>query len=479
MLLDQKISLNNLLFVFVIIASIFFIFADKSGSYMYNFEPEFLTFTSVLLISIILNHYYKSIFLEILIFYVVVFFFFRICLLVYPNIPNQFSMNDIHADDIKQSFFILTICFTSLVSSIIIVNPRVNRNLPELQSKLVFSVLSFSLFMVLINFYITTVIKGDTRVLGTVAILFTVFSSDNMILLSIITFVLSSKNDLKKYWYLILPIISVFLMNSLYNGTKAGIFLCALYLLMAIWTLKGVIKLTLLQLITSASIMFFGIIVYFIGSYLRVFRLGSSTLTESLGKIPLINTEVIEATLFALSYRIGYFDAFVNFVSNEIYWSKVSIQHYFQAIIDKITPGFDLFGAAFVSRLFHDAKKLGHPPEDSVMNSIQMTGFAENYILFGYFVIIAYIIILLFVKYLLKSFRQLSPLSSGLFSTLIVHFYWKWLEGYGYDMLIINELIYRLIFLLFIMIFLIRDIKITPININFNSKNIFNYQVKK
>lgn len=471
--LVQKISLNSMLFAFVFFASIFFTFADKSGSYMYNLEPEFLTFSSVLLISIILNHYYKSIFLEILIFYVVVFFFFRICLLTYPNIPNQFLLNDIHADDIKNSFFILTVCFISFVFSILIVNPRVNRNLPELQSKLVFSVLLFCFFMVSINFYISTAIGGDTRLLGTAAIIFTIFSSDNMVFLSIVTFVLCSKNDLKKYWYLISPMIFIFVLNSLYNGTKAGIFLYILYFLMATWTLKGVIRLSLLQLITSAFILFFGIILFFIGSYLRVFSTGSSTLIDSLAKIPSIDAETIQGTLFALSYRIGYFDDFVNFVSNEIYWSVVTFQNYFQAIVDKLTPGFDLFGVAFVSRLFHEAKKLGHPPEDGVMNSIQMTGFAENYILFGYFVIITYIVILLFFKYSLKFFKQLSPISSGLFSTILVHLYWKWIEGYGYDMLLINELAYRLIFLLFVITFILREIKITPININFNSKNAY------
>ena len=124
MFLTRKIPLNTWMFCFVVTASVLFLILDKTGSYMYNLEFEYLIFALLILISILLNHYFKNVFLEVLIIFTILFFLIRLLVLTNGNLSNQFVLQNLSHEDVQNSLSLLSFIYFSLASSIIIINPK-------------------------------------------------------------------------------------------------------------------------------------------------------------------------------------------------------------------------------------------------------------------------------------------------------------------------------------------------------------------
>jgi hypothetical protein len=481
------------MFFFVLFLNIIFLAADKTFSYMYNLEFEFLVFSGLILITIVINHVFKSIFLEILIAYTIIFFLVRMVFLVNGDASNQFQIRGLTYENVEDSMHLLSFIYSSLVLAIIIVNPRIDRTnlIQSKESKLLHFVFTFVFLVLCIHFYLA-LNRGlgfsPEDKLGSASIIMTILNEDNLLFLFFVTLMITPYSILKKYWFYLVAIVPTYVLLSLYNGNKSGIFVLAIYFLLTMWAMKGVIFLSMKNIFQMGFLTVFAGFIFMVGTLTRMAKFnvvigGTGTVnrygyTDALKDIPTllgfgqgsgaIKPGTLDGAIQFVSYRIGYFDSFVDFVSTKAYGQYVSIGHYFKAIVDKLTPGYDVFNTPFASRMFTYARSgtdLGSiytSSNKNIMNSDQITGFAENYILFGYGALIPFILIMLIFGYLVKWFQHFSPIARGLFLTLMVHAYWKWIEGFGYDMLLVNEVTYRLIFFLIVICFVTKDISITP-----------------
>ena len=99
--------------------------------------------------------------------------------------------------------------------------------------------------------------------------------------------------------------------------------------------------------------------------------------------------DFIYKAIGAISSRLSYIDFSVNKISSSIiYVDFININYYFKAIVDKLTPGFDLYNLPFVTRSVYWISKDSVPSGKSIMNSELIPIYAELDILFGTYSII-------------------------------------------------------------------------------------------
>ena len=103
------------------------------------------------------------------------------------------------------------------------------------------------------------------------------------------------------------------------------------------------------------------------------------------------------------------------------------------AVIDKITPGFDIFHKSYMSRALYWARE-GMTYEGT--NSEQITLFAESYILFGFFSILIYFFFLFSFRLALQYYRNMLSIKFAFYSFFVLQVFYDWIIGFGLDMLI-------------------------------------------
>ena len=127
----------------------------------------------------------------------------------------------------------------------------------------------------------------------------------------------------------------------------------------------------------------------------------------------------------------------------------ININYYFKSIIDRLTPGLDLYNVPLVKNKLYGI--LIGPGQYS--NSIQFTFFAENSIIFG----IYSIFYIFFVIFILKFIFQKIILSKNnilklVYLGFVYQIFWLWITGFGFDYFFV-KIVYLIIFLIPISIF--------------------------
>jgi hypothetical protein len=143
--------------------------------------------------------------------------------------------------------------------------------------------------------------------------------------------------------------------------------------------------------------------------------------------------DAISALVHLFSYRIGYLDFFLEKLSLEIYRPVVTFNYYYKSVIDKITPGFDVFHTSYMSRALYWARE-GMTYEGT--NSEQITLFAESYILFGFFSILIYFLFLFSFRLALQYYKNMLSIKYAFYSFFVLQVFYDWIIGFGLDMLI-------------------------------------------
>ena len=107
-----------------------------------------------------------------------------------------------------------------------------------------------------------------------------------------------------------------------------------------------------------------------------------------------------------ISERTGFFDFYVEKISNyeKYYKDKINLNYYSKPVIDRLSPGVDIFNVPFASKTLHDKYYSTFNLENNKeyfsqhTNSEQITIFAETEALFGNFSLIYYCMIFLILK---------------------------------------------------------------------------------
>lgn len=270
------------------------------------------------------------------------------------------------------------------------------------------------------------------------AILSAILRIDNFIIL-LFSFFIFFKDEMKKKEKIILIVICVLLLfyYIVFTFSKAIILLLALIFLSNATLLNKKIKISIANLIILFLLFS---VTFFIPTYIKNPDYANIISIAKDGAI-------FEFVFTGLIGRLSYFEFYLEKMINiDFYITFINLEYYFKVIIDKITPGFDVYNLGFASRELYKSYFTMNDP--NVMNSEQITIFAEAFMLFKYFSLLYYVLVIFLLIYSLKFFSKNIKFINYLIMNYILYIFLSWLLGIGLDQLIIKiELLTLFIFL--------------------------------
>jgi len=444
--------------------------------------------TLVLTASVLINQRLRNPYVDIL--HIVFFFFYvlrAIALLLYP-LSSDLLNPPLPIGSVTKSTVFLILAFISLAvgCQLFLRSPLVEMGtLTPLETSLIKAALWISTVLTLANAYfnISTFMDCKYVYLGVAnsafAILHAVFDSWRVLIL--LTPILVLYGGFLSNSERLMAIGNLVLLGGvgIYMGQKSSVLQILLYLLFPL-----VLKLRSSERVKPTKLISYSILIvalamagFMLGKVMRVVQLNNYGCTGDQSKIEILSysglilagqgsqefaakpsavrsSQTLEIMMNSLSYRTGYFDFFVEKFSNPAYLEVVTFKQYFMAIIDKVTPGFDVFNVPFVSRTIYYV----HHPEavpGEMTNSEQITLFGEAGLLFGW----GALLYLPFVCWLLGRMHRIlhrvagsSMLTKNLVYLFVLQFFYYWIEGMGLDMLLVLNLLHTGIFILGILI---------------------------
>lgn len=448
----MKIRFDHILMLVVLAVFLFFFFSEKQRTYLSGSEAQVYLLLAATFASLFVNLRFKNEFLEILNLVFVLFYICRVPFLFSDNVASDVISRHVDTRDIPWYITVLTIQFLFLVVSILAINPRIPRGNISLKSESLFKkVLEFSLFILLIHFtYIFLFWKYGVDIgINVIAIFLELFQVSNLLMLVIVSAVMVEREILSKYKSAVISFLLLVVVYDLYIGQKSSLLMIMLLAYLAMIVVRGPLVLKVREFLIISMFGVFSFVLYFLGAAVRANWISHAPIFDHV-------TAMINGGLSTLSntvsYRIGYFDFFIDKVSNPAYKPYVNFTYYFEALVDKLTPGFDIFNVPFLSRTLYNAY-FGKSPE-GINNSELLTVFAEGHLLFGFFSFFMYLLILFFIKRLILSFKSSSGFVYGLYYMYIVSFFYSWIVGSGLDMLVAIDLVYKGIFVFFTIYFI-------------------------
>jgi len=435
----MKIRLNSILIIFVLTVLCFFFIADTSGTYLNGLEAQVFLLIGVALASLLINSRFNNEFLEVLNVVFVIFYICRIPFVFMDNVASDVLLRQVDMYNNPWYLIVLAVQYFSLLLCILAINPRIPReNITNFISEPIFKkILLFSSLLMVGNIVKTIFffsIYGGT-LSHIPAILKTIFTVNNIMMLIFVSSLMVEKGLLRKYKYAVGGIFLVALLISLREGSKSGLIQLVLLIYLAMLVVRGPTVFNIRGLFVLGFIGLSTLLLFSIGKVVRAMSVNNQ------GMDPEVFVYYFHRFFFVLgdwsdqintfSYRVGYLDFFIQKISDPVYEPYVSFTYYAKALVDKITPGFDVFGVPFASRAIFSAY---HGPSGSVLNSELITVFAEGHLLLGFFSFLLYSIILLIAKWAFLSFKASSVASFSLFYTYIVFSFYWWLTGSGLDM---------------------------------------------
>lgn len=436
----MKLSLNSILITLTIFIFGYFVFTDKRLSYLNDFDVQVCFLILITLGSLLINIILKNIFLELINLIFVIFYLGRIPFLLDSRVITNVINYDVDLGDIGWALNVLIYQYAALVFCTILVNPKINRKKFQFVSKATFlRLIRFSLVVFIINLYNTFFIYDlNAPTLGSFfAILGQIFPINIALLIVAMLYLLGDELMVKKYLPYMLGVGLGFIASVLYTGSKSGTLSVVLILYLTSLIVRGPFAFRSKTIFYILPLGVMSIALFFLGDAFKFYRRGMIELDQIFDKVINYNVDLVASYAHTFSFRIGYLDFFIEKLSLEIYRPVVTLDYYYMSVIDKITPGFDVFGKSYMSRALYWARE-GMTYEGT--NSEQITLFAESFILFGFFSILIYFIFLLSFRLALQFFRKMPSINYAFYSFFVLQFFYDWIVGFGLDMLIAQSL---------------------------------------
>lgn len=445
----MKISLNSILITTVIAVFLFFFFADKSWTYLNTSEAQVYLLLAVTFFALVINTRFNNEFLEILNVVFVIFYICRIPFIFSHSVASDVLQKGVDISQISWFLTVLAYQYLVLVICILIVNPRIPRwYLDNHISEFIYSrVLIFLLIIILYSSYLGFFILDlHNNVLTNIpSILKTIFTIKNALFVLILSSFMVEKKLFLKYKYLVFLCLILSISVIVFQGGKSILLEIILITYIAMVVLYGPFTFKLRSILISFISIISALIMFFVGSIFRNHQIAGGWsdggILHQLWAQATVKTTIYDF-MHAISYRIGYFDFYIEIMSNPSYEKYVNFSYYFKTVVDKLTPGFDIFNVAFMSRMLYYAY---YESSSTIMNSVLVTVFAESHLLFGFFSFCLFLPLLFFFKYALLCIKTSSRLSDALFSFYLIYLFYWWLTGMGLDMWV-TTLVYDGIF---------------------------------
>lgn len=453
------------------------------------YEARYLVglMTLVLTTSVLINQRLRNPYADIL--HIVFFFFYVVratTLLLYP-LSSDLLNPPLPIGSVSRSTVFLILAFISLVvgCQLFLRRPIVETgDLTPQETSLIKAILWISTLLMLANacFDVITFAACKDVYLGIANSVFAILDAvfDSWRVLILLTPILALYGGLLSSSDRLMAIGNLVLLGGvgIYMGQKSSVLQIILYLLFPL-----VLKLRSSERVKLTKLMIYSVLIialamagFALGKVMRVVQLNNYGCTGDHSKIEMLAysglildgqaSQEIAATshvgrsnrafdiMNSLSYRTGYFDFFVEKLSNPAYLEVVTFKQYFMAITDKVTPGFDVFNVPFISRTIYYAHHPDAVPGE-MTNSEQITLFGEAGLLFGW----GALLYLPFVCWLLgKTHRILhrlagsSMLAKNLVYLFMLQLFYYWIEGMGLDMLLVLNLLHTGIFMLSVLL---------------------------
>jgi len=343
---------------------------------------------------------------------------------------------------------VLAFQYLSLIACILLINPKIpSLNLGDISESTIRKILKYSFLIILINLinYFLFWRIGETTLNNFFAILSAIFPVTSVLgMLSLLLFFVEKK-VLSKYRKIILLYFVIIIAAITYTGSKSGLPQILLALLLAITVIYGTsFKISLKFFLGMIITAIFSITLFFLGVGFNLYQRSQISI-DRISNLLVENLDEISVLFASASYRIGYLDFYIQKYSNDIYRSVVNLDNYFKASVDLLTPGFDVFYIPLVSRAIFTA----YHGESAGPNSELLTVFAESHMLFGYFSFLAYLLILIAIKQMLKKIKFSYSFGCLMFYLYLVSAFYTWLVGTGLDFTFTHAIIYNGIFVVF------------------------------
>jgi hypothetical protein len=432
----MRISLNSILIILTIFICGYFILADKSASYLSGFDFQIYLLILSTLGSLFINIALKNIFLEVINVIFVIFYLGRIPFILDDGVFSDVISYNVNSSDIGWGLYVLVYQYTALVICTVVVNPKIQRNKFQFVSRAVFlRLIKFSSVILIVNLYNTFVItQFNVATLGSfLAVLGQVLPINIALMIVCMLLLLGEEPLIKKYRLYMMSVGLGVVAAVLYGGSKSGMLQVLLMLYLTNLIVRGpfVFRLkTILYLIPLATI---SVTLFFLGNAFKFYRRGLIEFDGILDRATGAGLNVVSMFVHSFSYRIGYLDFYLEKISFEPYRTVVAFSYYFMSVIDKITPGFDVFEKPYMSRAIYWVRE-GMSYEGQ--NSELITVFAESDILFGFFSIVMYFLFLLATRLALQYYKKKLSIKYAFYSFFVLQVFYNWVSGSGLDMLI-------------------------------------------
>ncbi len=445
----MAIRIYHILLMAVLTVGAIFLVADINSSYLAAAENAIYLLLLISFVAIVINIKFKNVFLELLNIVFVIFYISRIPFVINESVVSDVILRNVNPDVISSSLIVLAFQYSILIACIILVNPKIpQRNLEPIPETTIRKILLYSFIIIALNLinYIFYWKLDQATLNNFFAILSAIFPITSVLgMLALLLFCVE-KSVLAKYRNIILIFFAIIILTIMYTGSKSGILQIMLALLLAVNVIFGTsfkISLRLLLGLIIAACLSVGL--FFLGIGFNFYQRGQIML----GVIPDMLAQGLNdmSIIFSgVSYRIGFLDFFIEKYSNDTYRSVVNLGNYLMAVVDLLTPGFDVFNdVPLVSRAIYTV----YHGESAGPNSEELTVFAESQILFGYFSFLVFLLILLALKIMLKKFKFSYSFGYYLFYFYVASLFYGWISGMGLDFTFVHDFVYKGIFVIF------------------------------
>lgn len=429
--------------------------ASPSSATLHNNRATVCTMLVVWILGVFVNNRLKNPLADLINIVFFLFYCIRGAMLLIWDLEGDISKLVENGNDISSAINYITISYsTILLSTIIFFKDQFNiiNNLKNINRTRINAIVNICYVIILLNgilYYIQyngLVISGFFGSL--VAIVQTVFNSWQCFILIMPIFVFYYEEFRPHEIILALIIFGFYIINMTLIGNKSAGAQLILYLLFPILIkIRLVNKFNLRRYIPFTLLLaFLTWIVFLSGKFMRVFILNNYQLDVALRGISNFSEILIH-----FLYRISYLDFSVEKITNPKYAEVINLKYYMMSIVDKLTPGFDLFNVPFISRtiyyVHHNAST-----NTTVTNSEILTNFGESWQLFGWFSLIYYFVFIYALSLLHRCVLKCIGKGDYLYRVIVAVFFMQlvyyWIEGMGLDMFIVLHVIYTTFFLI-------------------------------
>jgi hypothetical protein len=454
----------TLLFSFLSLGLFLLLFLDYS---IFFFKDKISILASYVLFYFFffIEKKYKNIFLEVLNIFFLFFFIFRASTIEYFHLYNFSFIKEykLISIDFYKYILILNLQYLLLATSILLIRPQFKNFSIVLKNEFFFKIiiyfLIFFLFSLTVYYKIFPVFQEHDN-LRILKIFFYIFNFDKIMIISIFLLFYSELHLIKKYKYILIFIIFCSITSPLLlSGTKSSLLEFALYSFL-FFQFKKKKNYNLKYINFFLIFLILSLILFSFAKILKTHYLNIQLNISDGDLVRIYDSINLYSYIWAFIYRISFFDYFFLFVQDSAYENVINLKYILSALADRLTPFYDFFNVPLLSRAVYDLKSGVNP---LVNSSMQITLFAEGYVLLKNYAFFFYLLIILIFYIILLFLKKIKVKS---FENIIINFfilknYFYCLVGYGFDTFVMN-LAYDLTFL-FIVFFIMRHLK----NINF------------